>query len=105
MSLQFDQRRVLVTGASTGIGAAVALAFARAGAHVAVHHNRSRGSAEQVADEAKGAGGEISLVQGDVLGPAPLRTARRRRPSADSPARWPRSSRARRSGSTPSRRG
>ena len=67
MSLQFDQRRVLVTGASTGIGAATALAFARAGARVAIHYNQSREAAEQVADEAKGLGGDITLLQGDVL--------------------------------------
>jgi len=40
---------VLVTGASTGIGAAVARAFGAAGAHVAVHYHASEAAARQVA--------------------------------------------------------
>ena len=39
---------VLVTGASTGIGAAAAKAFAAHGARVAVHYNSSRAEADQV---------------------------------------------------------
>ena len=42
----------LVTGASTGIGAAVATALARQGVHVALHYNAS-------ADAAKAVGAEI----------------------------------------------
>jgi 3-oxoacyl-[acyl-carrier protein] reductase len=70
MNLDFSQRHVLVTGASTGIGAAAAMAFARAGANVAVHYNRSREAAEAVAEGASGFAGRIVLVQGDVLDPA-----------------------------------
>ena len=43
---------VLVTGASTGIGASAARAFAAHGANVAVHYNRSEGKAEAVAQAA-----------------------------------------------------
>ena len=39
-------KAVLVTGASTGIGAAAARAFAEAGARVAIHYNASRDAAE-----------------------------------------------------------
>ena len=39
---------VLITGSSTGIGAAAAVAFGRLGAHVAVHYNSSKGPGEEV---------------------------------------------------------
>jgi len=57
---------VLVTGASTGIGAAVAKGFGRCGAKVAVHYHRSEAQAEAVADAVRAAGGEAIVVQGDV---------------------------------------
>jgi 3-oxoacyl-[acyl-carrier protein] reductase len=59
-------RRVLVTGASTGIGEAVARAFAGHGAHVAVHYNRSKAQAQAVIDAIAAAGGRAFLVQGDL---------------------------------------
>ena len=57
---------VLVTGASTGIGAAAALAFAREGSRVAIHYNASRDAAEQVAAGVKATGADAVLVAGDV---------------------------------------
>lgn len=57
---------VLITGASTGIGAAAARAFAQAGSAVAVHYNASRDAAEQVAADVKAAGARVALVGGDV---------------------------------------
>jgi 3-oxoacyl-[acyl-carrier protein] reductase len=61
-----SSRRVLITGASTGIGAAAAIAFANAGAHVAVHYNASREQAEAVVARVREAGVGAHLVQGDV---------------------------------------
>jgi len=55
-----------VTGASTGIGAAVAAAYAARGMHVAVHYNQSAGPAQQVVDTIVKAGGNAFCVQGDV---------------------------------------
>ena len=54
---------VVVTGASGGIGAACARAFAAEGARVVVHYNRGRERAEAVASEIGGA----MLVQADLI--------------------------------------
>lgn len=59
-------KRVLVTGASTGIGAAAAVAFAEAGAIVALHYNRSKAEAEVVAEAIRKKGGTCHLLHGDV---------------------------------------
>jgi 3-oxoacyl-[acyl-carrier protein] reductase len=59
-------KAVLVTGASTGIGAAVAKGFGGCGAKVVVHYNRNRAEADKVADAVRQAGGEAVTVQGDV---------------------------------------
>ena len=62
-------RAVLVTGASTGIGAAVASAFAAQGARVAIHYNESAAAAEALLTTVRQAGGEAVLVQGDMSRP------------------------------------
>jgi 3-oxoacyl-[acyl-carrier protein] reductase len=75
MSIMFDELReksVLITGASTGIGAAVANGFGRFGAHIGVHCKRSREAAEQVAADVRASGGEATVLQGDVTSKADL---------------------------------
>jgi len=59
-------KRALITGSSTGIGAAVAKELARLGASVAVHGNKNAASAEAVAAEIRAAGGKAVVVLGDV---------------------------------------
>jgi 3-oxoacyl-[acyl-carrier protein] reductase len=59
-------RVVLITGASTGIGAAAAKAFARAGSKLALHYNASAAEAEAVATAARDLGAETVLTQGDL---------------------------------------
>src|SRR5690606_16123303 len=69
MSFGFDDlagRRVLVTGGSSGIGAAVALAFAQCGANIAIHYRKGRDRAEAVRHEAVSAGGRAITVGGDL---------------------------------------
>ncbi|TIU97556.1 MAG: SDR family NAD(P)-dependent oxidoreductase, partial [Mesorhizobium sp.] len=63
-------KAVLVTGASTGIGAALALAYARQKCRVALHYNSSREAAEEVAKTIRDDGGEVFLTQGDFSVPA-----------------------------------
>jgi 3-oxoacyl-[acyl-carrier protein] reductase len=57
---------VLVTGASTGIGAATAKGFAANGARVMVHYNASKAEAGAVVAEIIAGGGEAALVQGNI---------------------------------------
>jgi 3-oxoacyl-[acyl-carrier protein] reductase len=67
MTSDLKGKVVLVTGASTGIGAAAAQAFARAGCRVMVHFNASREAAEGVVRDIKASGGEAAMVGGDVM--------------------------------------
>ncbi len=61
-------RVALVTGASRGIGARVAVTLARAGAAVAVHYGRSLDGAAAVAEEIRVSGGPRPFVVGGDLG-------------------------------------
>ena len=63
----------LITGASTGIGAAVARAFGARGAKVVVHFNQSEAAAQAVADDVRAAGGEAVAVQADVRDSAAIK--------------------------------
>ena len=60
-----DQRIALVTGASRGIGRAVALALASSGAHV-VATARTVGGLEELDDDIQAAGGTTTLVLLDL---------------------------------------
>src|SRR5947208_346999 len=64
MASDLKGKAVLITGASTGIGAAAARAFARLGSHVVVHYNASRDAAEKVAADVRSLGGEAVLGGG-----------------------------------------
>lgn len=65
MAQSLDGRLALVTGASRGIGRAVALDLARAGAHV-VALARTQGALEELDDEIRKVGGEATLVPCDL---------------------------------------
>lgn len=59
----------IVTGATTGIGRAIALAFGREGAAVAVDHLGQGEAAAEVAAQIRGCGGSALAVEADVSDP------------------------------------
>ena len=64
---EFAGKKILVTGSSQGIGAAVASAFADCGARVAVHYGRNKPKAEALVAQIEAAGGEAVIVGGNLL--------------------------------------
>ena len=66
MSKKFTGKVAVVTGASKGIGAAIAKALAAEGAAVVVNYASSREGAERVVAEITQAGGTASAVHGDL---------------------------------------
>lgn len=61
--------RVLVTGASSGIGASIACTFGRFGSTVGVHYYSGRDRAEIIASEIEDLGGSAYLIQADLTDP------------------------------------
>lgn len=59
-------RKALVTGGQQGIGAAAAIAMAKAGADVAINWHTDREDAEAVAGKVRACGAQAELVEGDV---------------------------------------
>jgi 3-oxoacyl-[acyl-carrier protein] reductase len=70
-----EGKAVLITGASTGIGAALAREFAVQGARVGLHYNASMAAAEALAAEITAAGGQVALIRADVSTGAGARAA------------------------------
>lgn len=59
-------KTALVTGASGGIGKAIAIAFAKQGAFVAIHYRGNQEKAMEVLEEIHSMGGTAELFQGDI---------------------------------------
>ena len=72
---KLENRTALVTGASRGIGRAIALALAEAGAHTLVHYGRSAEEARSLVAAIQAKGGSATAISADVGtpdGPAQL---------------------------------
>jgi len=79
--MRFDGQNFVVTGASRGIGRAIAAGLGSRGATVAVHYRDRDGDAQEVVDQISAAGGTAFAVGADLA-------------SADGPARLAESARA-----------
>jgi 3-oxoacyl-[acyl-carrier protein] reductase len=66
MTSDLSGRIVLVTGGSRGIGRAIAIAFAQAGAEVAINFRSNEAAASEVSSEIRRMGRRAVQVQGDV---------------------------------------
>src|SRR6266508_4572372 len=63
---RFDGRSAIVTGASRGIGRAIALKLASEGASVVVNYNANADAANDVAEQVRASGARAEVVQADV---------------------------------------
>jgi len=68
-----EGKRVLVTGAGTGIGQGIALAAAQAGADVALHYASSAAGAVEAVSQIAALGGRAIAIQGDLTSVAVCR--------------------------------
>jgi len=66
MAGRLEGRVALVSGASRGIGRAIALMLGREGASIGVNYNRSEAQASEVAQEIRARGGRAVILQADV---------------------------------------
>ena len=65
-NLSLENRVALITGASRGIGRAIAAEFAHRGAAVVVNYQKSGAEAEALCQQIQEAGGKATAFQGDV---------------------------------------
>ncbi|UCF07791.1 MAG: 3-oxoacyl-ACP reductase FabG [Thermoplasmata archaeon] len=64
--MELEGKAAIVTGGSLGIGAAIALALAEAGAHVAINYRKHDEEAKEIVKRIKGMGRKGLLVKADV---------------------------------------
>src|ERR1700744_4636462 len=66
---RLNGRKALVTGASRGIGRAIALALANAGAYVIVHYGKSEKDAETLLNDIRKSGGTADIAGAGLASP------------------------------------
>ena len=67
--MRLENKVAVITGSSLGIGSAIALAFAKEGAAVAVDYRSHPDEAKQIVDQIEGSGGRATSVRADVSSP------------------------------------
>ena len=69
MSIDLHGHRALITGSTQGVGRAIALACAQAGADVILHGLQIDDSARRTRDECAAYGVRVEVIEGDLSGP------------------------------------
>jgi NAD(P)-dependent dehydrogenase (short-subunit alcohol dehydrogenase family) len=72
MNIRLDGKRALVTGGNSGIGEAIALALAEAGAQVAINYVTHPETAQALVARVEGLGGRALAMKADVSDPAAI---------------------------------
>lgn len=62
----FDDKIVIVTGSSRGLGKSIALAFAKSGAKLVINYSKSRNLADEVVDQINTIGGLAISIKADI---------------------------------------
>jgi 3-oxoacyl-[acyl-carrier protein] reductase len=72
---RFVNKSGIVTGASRGLGKAIAMAFAAEGAFVGIGYHRNQKEADQTLNEIRESGGEAILVKADIKNSSEIQNA------------------------------
>ncbi|MBI3610017.1 MAG: SDR family NAD(P)-dependent oxidoreductase [Nitrospirae bacterium] len=67
-----DRRVIAITGATGGLGRAIAWRFAKAGSRIVVHYHRNKEAAEKLTSALEALGAEAILFGADVRSPAEM---------------------------------
>jgi len=73
ISYNLQGKVVLISGASRGIGAAIALRLAREGADIVINYNNEEKRAQDVAQNVREMGRQALIIQADISKPEPVR--------------------------------
>jgi len=66
IQISLTNKVAIITGGSRGLGRAIALLYARVGAHIVVNYVKAKSAAEELKKEAEKLGVEVLVEQGDV---------------------------------------